>query len=316
MVLDALRDAESALRRIGKLRVIRPSHLSRYDRLALVDARIASRQQVDGGNWRPVVLNETNTLSLMVNEEDHLRIQCILPGLQPMSALQTAQEFDSFLAAKIGYARADNYGYLTASLANVGTGLRLSVMLHLAGLAFLAEAVPVLEAAAELRTSVRGLFGEGTDAFGDIYQVSNETTIGFTEKEIASRVRAAAEHLISREREARRKLVEQRKNELIEAVEAAKARVMEARALSGQEAMECISILRLGAGLGLGTGISTRAFNDLVVSIGLGISASVHGSRVKPVETVGSDVKRAKLVREKLIEEQEAVQLAFPEAEQ
>lgn len=312
LVLDTVSDSDDTFRRggrIGKLRVIRPSHLSQFDRLALVDARVASRQQVDGGSYRPVVLNETGTLSLMVNEEDHLRIQCILPGLQPMMALQMAQEFDNFISSKIGYAQTDNYGYLTSSLANVGTGLRLSVMLHLAGLAFLEEVVPALKAAIELKISVRGLFGEGTRAFGDVYQVSNDAAIGFSEKEITSRVRAAAEHLVSREREARRKLVGQKKKELCEVVGQVESKLMEARALSGTEAMEHLSILRLGDGLGIGPNLSTRVFSELMVSMGLGISAS--GRRA--MESVGSDVKRAKLVREKLIEGHEAVQSVFPE---
>lgn len=308
-VLDAV-DSFDGSHRIGKLRVIRPSHLSGFERLALVDAHMASRQHVDGGNYRPIVLNDVGTLSLMVNEEDHLRIQCILPGLQPMMALQIAQEFDGFLASKITYAYTDNYGYLTSSLANVGTGLRLSVMLHLAGLAFLEEAVPTLTAAAELKISVRGLYGEGTKAFGDIFQVSNETTIGFTEKEITSRIRAAAEHLISRERAARRKIIAERKSELREAVEQVRTALMEARTLSGREAMTYLSILRLGSEVGMGLSLSTKIFNELLVSMQVGISTG------RSMGSVGSDVRRAKLIRETLAQEFASVQLVFPEVEQ
>ena len=309
LVLDAVHDSAGPTRRFGALRVIRPAHLSAAaDRLALVDIQVASRQHVDGGRYRPIVLNETGTLSLMVNEEDHLRIQCILSGLQPMTALQMAQEFDSFLAGKIEYATSDNYGYLTSSLANIGTGLRLSVMLHLAGLSFLGEAVPALTAAVELKVSVRGLFGEGTDAFGDILQVSNETTIGFSEKEITSRVRAAAEHLVSREREARRKLAAERKSELREAVEEAWAKLMEVRSLGGGETMAYLSVLRLGAELGLGPDLSAKAFSELLVSMRLGMSAG--GGRAR--ESITDDVKRAQLVRGKLIEECKGLQLAFP----
>ena len=312
LVLDAVHDSDGLARhsgRIGKLRVIRPTHLfASAERLALVDARVASRQQVYGGKYRPIVLNDAGTLSLMVNEEDHLRVQCILPGLQPMTALQMGQELDAFLARKIAYARADNYGYLTSSLANVGTGLRLSVMLHLAGLALLEEAMPALAAAAELRISVRGLFGEGTKALGDVFQVSNETTIGFSEKEITSRVRAAAEHLISREREARRKLALERRGELSEVVEQARARLMEARALSGREAMACISILRLGAELSPACGLSSEAFKELLASMRLGVSASGGCA-----ESMADDVKRARLVREKLIENSRGAQLTLPE---
>jgi protein arginine kinase len=296
LVLDVVYGGDGSSDRIGRLRVIHPSRLSEFERLSLVDARVASRRHVDGGRHRPIVLNDTGTLSLMVNEEDHLRIQCILPGLQPMAALQMAQEFDVLLASKIRYARADNYGYLMSSLANIGTGFRLSVMLHLAGLSFLGEAVPTLTAAAELKISIRGLFGEGTKAFGGIFQVSNETTIGFSEKEIASRVRAAAEHLVSREKEARRRIAADRKEELAEAVEQARSRVLDASVLSGKEAMACISILRLADAFELKPSISARDLNELLVSIRLGTSAA--GGR--SAESMTDDVKRAKLLREKI----------------
>ena len=311
LVLDAIY-SDGAEQRFGRLRVIHPTRIkTTAERLALVDAQVASRQHVDGGKHRPIILNETGTLSLMVNEEDHLRIQCILPGLQPVTALLMAQEFDAFLAGKIGYARTDNHGYLTSSLANVGTGLRLSVMLHLAGLSFLGEAVPALTAATELKISVRGLFGEGTRAFGDIFQVSNETTFGVSEKDIMTRVRAGVEHLISREREARHKLAYEKKSELAEAVEEARRIVMEVRSLTGREVMTCLSLLRLGSELAIGPNLSARVFNELLVSIGLGVAARVG----RTSQSVMSDNKRARLVRERLIEEFGAVQLTLPEEE-
>lgn len=309
LVLDAVYGTDGASDRIGRLMVIHPSRLSEFERLALVDAHVASRRHVDGGKYRPVVLNETGTLSLMVNEEDHLRIQCILPGLQPMAALQMAREFDSLLAGKIRYARTDNYGYLMSSLANIGTGFRLSVMIHLAGLSFLGEAVPTLTAAAELKISIRGLFGEGTKAFGSIFQVSNETALGFSEKEIASRVRAAVEHLVSRENEARRRIASDRKEELAEAVEEVRSRVLDASILSGRDAMAHISVLRLAEGLGLQRGISARAFNELLVSMRIGTSAS--GGR--PTESMSDDVKRARLLRDKITQSAGAGQLTFLE---
>jgi len=272
---------------------------------------MASREHVSGGNYRPVVLNESGTLSLMVNEEDHLRIQCILPGFQPMTALQMAREFDSFLSKKIRYARADNYGYLTASLANVGTGLRLSVLLHLGALGILGEVTSALTAAAELRISVRGMLGEGTDAFGDLYQVSNETTIGFSDKEIASRVRAVAEHLVARERDARRTLGGARREDLAHAVQTAWERLMEARSLSSRAAMACLSVLRLGSGVGIVSDFSLQDFNELLISMQLAMSASDGRGEMG---SLSNDIKRAKLIRERLSKKREARQLAFPES--
>lgn len=286
--------------RFGKLRTIHPERMSGFERTTLVDAHVASRQHVNGGNHRLVVVNESGTLSLMVNEEDHLRVQCILPGLQPMTALHMAREFDAFLSGKIRYARADNYGYLTSSLGNIGTGLRLSVLMHLAGLGFTREATDTLTAAAELKTSVRGLFGEGTDAIGYLYQVSNVTTIGYSEKEIASRVRAAADHLIARERSVRRGLA--RDGELLYAVQKARDKVMESRSLSSRDAAMCLSILRLGSALGLSDDLSLKDFNELLVSTHLGATSSIS-----------DDTRRAKLIRAKLSERREAGQLTLPE---
>ncbi|MHB0911965.1 MAG: ATP--guanido phosphotransferase [Armatimonadota bacterium] len=270
LLLDAARDRG--------LLVVNTAHLSGSERLALVDAHLASPQH--SGRFRPVLLDEAGAVSLMVNEEDHLRLQCILPGMQPLEALSTAEEFDENLGKKIRYAYADNYGYLTSSLANIGTGLRLSVMLHLPALAYLKEAVPALSAAAELKISVRGLLGEGTKALGDIFQVSNETTIGFTPREITQRVRAVAEHLIVREREARERLADD--PELTGLVCEVRDHLMEATSLTGREAMAFLSIIRLGRG------ISIRSFKEFLV--GMQIAA----------ESVSSDARRAKTVRERL----------------
>ena len=293
MALDAMRDVGD---RFGRFRSVRTSHLTDLDRLALVDSRLVSSQYVTAGRHRPIVLNDAGTLSLMVNEEDHLRIQCILPGMQPFTALQMVDEFDQYLGSRIRYARADNYGYLTASLSNLGTGLRLSVMLHLGGLAFLEEAFGALSAAVQLRTSVRGLLGEGTKALGDVFQVSNETTIGFTIKEIAHRVSAAAEHLVLREREARHKLAVDRREDLAEAVEQSWKRLMSAAALSGREAMGHLSILRLSGSIGLKPGLAPGDFNWFLASMRMGAEGMV------------GDVKRAKLVRERLSDKTEQLQ--------
>lgn len=302
IVTRAVQESEG---RFGKLRIIRPEHMSWFERRTLIDSHVASREHVNGGPHRLVVVNEPGTLSLMVNEEDHLRIQCILPGFQPMTALHMAGEFDAFLSGKIRYSRADNYGYLTSSLANVGTGLRLSVLLHLAGLGFAGEATSALTAAAELKTSVRGLFGEGTDAIGYLYQVSNATTIGFSEREIASRVRAAADHLMARERGVRRNLAGS--SELLWAIDEARRKLADARALGARDAAICISILRLGAALGISSDLALSDFNELLVSMHLGTTGR------RETGSINDDMKRAKLIRAKLSSRSKAAQLALPE---
>lgn len=286
----------------GKFKVVTPSQFSSTSaRLALIDAHVASRQHVAGGKHCLIVLDDAGSISLMVNEEDHLRIQCILPGFQPMTTLQMAREFDTLLSRKIKYAQTDNYGYLTSSLANVGTGLRMSVMLHLPGLAYLDEAITVLTAAAELKVSVRGLLGEGTKALGDVYQVSNETTIGFTEREITSRIRAVAEHLISREREARRFLAVKKNTDVHDAAQKAWAELTEARALGGEQAMSHLSTLRLADALGLSPGISVKEFKKFLISMRLGSSASSDESETSSLVRSEDSARRAKFVRDALL---------------
>lgn len=288
MALSAVRECGEGF---GRLSSVQTSQLTDMQRLALVDFRLASSQHVKAGGHRWIVLNDAGTLSLMVNEEDHLRVQCILPGLQPMAALQAVDEFDRYLGRKLRYARADNYGYLTASLSNLGTGFRLSAMLHLGGLAFLEEAFGALSAAVQLRISVRGLLGEGTKALGDVFQVSNETTIGFTEREIGHRVRASAEHLVQREREARDRLAKDRRDDLSEAVKRSWKRLMDAAALSGREAMRHLSMLRLSGAVGMEPGIGPIDFSFLLASM-----------RLDPEDRGGmeADVRRAELIKEHL----------------
>ncbi len=176
---DLVSDAvHASAGRFGRFQILHPRHLSEVERLALVDSHVASEQHVAGGNHRLIAINESGTLSLMVNEEDHLRIQCILPGLQPLTALEMARSFDSFLGERIRYAQTENYGYLTSSLCNLGTGLRVSAMLHLAGLAMLGQAVPALTALGLMAFQAQGITGGEQDKNKQAYGKALRYLIG------------------------------------------------------------------------------------------------------------------------------------------
>src|SRR5204863_1082233 len=156
------------------------------DRMLLVERHLISKQHAASEGARGVAIGENETISIMVNEEDHLRIQVLRSGLQLEEAWDQVNQIDDKLEQKLDFAFNPRFGYLTACPTNVGTGIRVSVMLHLPALKLTGEIEKVFRAAKEMRLAVRGLYGEGTEATGDFYQISNQTTLGKTEDEIIS----------------------------------------------------------------------------------------------------------------------------------
>src|SRR6478672_10208529 len=156
------------------------------DRLLLVERHLISKQQATSEGARGVAVGENETISIMVNEEDHLRIQVLRSGLQLEEAWEQVNQIDDKLESKLDFAFHPRFGYLTACPTNVGTGIRVSVMLHLPALKLTGEIEKVFRAAKEMRLAVRGLYGEGTEAVGDFFQISNQTTLGHAEDEILS----------------------------------------------------------------------------------------------------------------------------------
>jgi len=154
------------------------------DRRVLVERHLVSRQHAEGQGSRGVAISQRETVALMVNEEDHLRIQALRNGLQLDTLWEEINRIDDMISARLQYAFHKRYGYLTACPTNVGTGIRVSVMLHLPALRITGEIERVIRAAREMRLAIRGLYGEGTEAAGDFFQVSNQTTLGRTEEDI------------------------------------------------------------------------------------------------------------------------------------
>jgi len=160
------------------------------DRQLLVERHLISKPHAGAEGARGVAVGENETASIMVNEEDHLRIQVLRSGLQLEEAWDQINRIDDLLESKLDYSFHPRFGYLSACPTNVGTGIRVSVMLHLPALKLTGEIEKVFRAAKELRLAVRGLYGEGTEATGDFYQISNQTTLGKTEEEIISDFRS------------------------------------------------------------------------------------------------------------------------------
>jgi protein arginine kinase len=268
-------------------------------RQALVERHVISPAFAGCGEGRACVIGEREVVSGMVNEEDHLRLQCIRSGLQPVDAWRLLERIDSELDRNLHYAFSSDWGFLTACPTNVGTGIRVSVLAHLAGLARMRRATAVLAGISKLGLSVRGFYGEGSAATGSFFQISNQTTLGQSEDDIAYTVERVAGQLVSLEEEARDELVGRDRSRLEDEVHRALGTLRNARLLKADEVMELCSALRLGAALGFVDGVSLGAVNRLLVVTQPGHLMMSHGR-----STNGSarDAARADLVRRELSE--------------
>ncbi|MGQ9456246.1 MAG: hypothetical protein ACUVRS_01070 [Armatimonadota bacterium] len=233
----------------------------------LVDARLASTEQVCSGSGRVLLVEPSGVLSIMVNEEDHIRLQVIRSGLATREAWEVADWADDVLATELDFAFSPVFGYLTAHVSNVGTGLRISVLMHLAGLALMGELNRYLRAAYELAVSIRGCFGEASAPAGHLYQVSNEITCGIPETEIVERVTTVAEYLLVREREARKKLLETKCSQLTMDAEESLKHLSNSMSLGVADSLGWISKFRLGCALGLLPHCSLQVSNELLLAV-------------------------------------------------
>jgi protein arginine kinase len=234
------------------------------DRQLLVERHLISKQHATSEGSRGVAVGESESLSIMVNEEDHLRIQVLRSGLELDKAWEQINAIDDKLEAKLDFAFHPRFGYLTACPTNVGTGLRVSVMLHLPALKLTGEIEKVFRAAKDMRLAVRGLYGEGTEATGDFYQISNQTTLGKTEEDIISDFKhLVIPKIIDYEHHARRTLLNDRTIALDDKVCRALGLLRTARLLASEEVLFLLSHLRMGVNLGRIKDIDVRTINEL-----------------------------------------------------
>ncbi len=237
---------------------------SPLDRELLVERHLVSRQHADASHPRGVVISEDETIAIMVNEEDHLRMQVLRSGLQLEDTVEEINRIDDTLEQQLDFAFHRRYGYLTACPTNVGTGLRVSVMLHLPALKMTGEIEKLFRAVRDMRLMIRGLYGEGTDAHGDFFQISNQTTLGKSEHEIIHEFR---EQIIPRfldfERRAREALVRNHANALDDKIYRASAVLHAARLIGSEETMYLLSLVRLGIHLGRLKDMDVKTVNEL-----------------------------------------------------
>ena len=270
------------------------------DRQLLVERHLISRQHALGGSDKPraVAIGADETFAIMLNEEDHLRIQVLRSGLQLLEAWNQINHIDDTLEEKLDYAYSSRWGYLTACPTNVGTGIRVSVMMHLPALKLTGEIEKVRRAARDTHLAVRGFFGEGSDALGDLYQISNQTTLGKSEEELLhSFLQNIVPQIIAYEQQARAALVRHRPALLDDKVWRAWATLTHARVIGTEEVMALLSHLRLGVNLGRIDCVDIRALNELFL-----LSQSAHLQRVTGCELdqPARREARARLIRQRL----------------
>lgn len=225
--------------------------LTAVERKVLFERRLISREMVDGTHPGGLVVDADEARGLMLNEEDHVRLQCLAPGFAVADCLERAIALDRDLEAHLAWAVDDDYGYLTSCPTNTGTGMRASVMLHLPALAETKEIAAALRGIAKLHLTVRGLYGEGSQAVGHYYQVSNQRTLGMSEHEIADTLAEAVRNLIDHEQLARATMLDKRRSQLEDRVYRAWGLLTAARRLSSDELVDQLSWIRLGRAVGV-----------------------------------------------------------------
>ena len=270
--------------------------LTPLDRQALVEKHLISPDLSQNIKTGYALIKDDNTVSIMVNEEDHLRIQCILPGLKLDESWDMADKIDDLIEETIDYAYDEKIGYLTSCPTNVGTGIRASVMVHLPALTITGQISNILNSVSKIGMAVRGIYGEGTQALGDIYQISNQVTLGQSEKEIIENIEGVAKQIISSERRAREELYKKQRVQIEDRVGRAFGILSHAKVMSTKEYMTLMSDVRLGIVLGI-LSVDLDKLDRLTTQIQPANLQKIYGMQLNPYER---DVKRAEYVSTQL----------------
>ncbi|HEX3730063.1 MAG TPA: protein arginine kinase [Opitutaceae bacterium] len=249
-VLELCREAITAATAMKRSVSVGVNELNDLEKQILVERHLISRELSGSQQGGGVVINQGQTFSVMINEEDHLRIQVLRAGLQLKKAWNAIDDLDTALEERLEYAFSPTLGYLTACPTNLGTGMRASAMMHLPALVIGGQMEKVVRAVNQLGMVVRGLFGEGSDASGSIFQISNQTTLGESEEDIIKRLNSVLQSIIEHELNARGKLLEADAGKVFDKIGRAYGILQNSHLLSSSEAMNLLSLIRLGVDLG------------------------------------------------------------------
>ncbi len=273
------------------------SALSELERHLLFERHLISREMMERGEGSGVVVCPDDCFSLMVNEEDHIRLQVLSTGLNLSDSWEKANQLDDRIEAHIDYAFSPKWGYLTSCPTNLGTGMRASVMLHLPALVLLQEMRPIINGLNKIGLAVRGLWGENTEATGHMFQVSNQITLGDTEEGIIAQLEQIVLELVQHEQNARSRLLEDKNVLLQDHVGRAVGILENAHLLSSKEALNLLSALRLGIELGIVKTVQRSAIDALLI---LTQPAHLQKMFASDMKTDERDQARAELVKKRI----------------
>lgn len=231
----------------------------------LVEDHLMSHEMLQG-KYRALLLNKQQNISIMLGEEDHIRLQAILPGLDLEEAMKIANLVDDVIAERANYAFDEEFGYLTRCPTNVGTGLRASVMLHLPALKMTGQMNSLVGAAGKLGLTIRGLYGEGSGASGDLYQLSNQVTLGISEQQTIDKLGSITQQIITSERQARQRLLAHNPVTLPDKLYRAYGTLRYARSMSSEECRNLLSEVRLGVSMGIIKEVDAQTVSKLLVT--------------------------------------------------
>ena len=248
-----------------KIQYVNVRDLKELDRQFLVERQLISREHAESRGSRSVVIGSEENVSLMINEEDHLRIQVLRSGFALEDCWKEIDRIDDLLEEQVTYAFGEQFGYLTACPTNVGTGIRVSVMLHLPALVLTKEIQKVFQALHKISLAVRGLYGEGSQAMGDFYQISNQVTLGKSEESIIEELKDVVPNIIAYERRVRNALVHENRQSLHDQIARAYAILKGAQTISSEETMHLLSSVRMGINLGLIDDLEIPTINELFI---------------------------------------------------
>ncbi|MDD5432263.1 MAG: protein arginine kinase [Candidatus Omnitrophica bacterium] len=295
--LKAIEDAVNKIDLLKQTTVFKLQELDSVDKQFLVERHVMSLEHAQKSESRAVVVDQDEVIAVMVNEEDHIRMQVMQSGFNLFEAWNIINKLDDSFAKELTFAFLPEWGYLTACPTNTGTGMRGSVMLHLPALVMTRQIDRVLAAISKLSFTTRGLYGEGTQASGNFFQISNQLSLGFKEEELIDNLSGLIRQIIEQENQAREALFSKNKAAMEDRINRSLGILKSAHIISSQETIELLSMVRLGVDSNVIKGIDRRSVNELFI-----ITQPAHLQKIenKKLSSEERDVERAKIIRSKL----------------
>jgi protein arginine kinase len=298
---ELLQTLQPALRRLPEMKHAcldqSMENFNPLEKQMLVEEHLISREHAAKNSGSGLIVSESKTLSVMINEEDHLRLQSIYPGFQLETAWKTIDTIDTELESELEFAFSPTLGYLTACPTNVGTGMRASAMLHLPGLVLSEQINQVIKSVNQIGLAVRGLYGEGTEALGNLFQISNQMTLGESERQILDRLTKVINHLVEHEANARQKLLQEKGRMVADQLGRAYGIMQHSYSISSKEALNLLSLLILGVDLGMLPNSLREKIDELFI---LTQPAHLQKAAEHKLKAEERDAFRSDLLREKL----------------